>query len=76
MLTLLFIFFLRVSLPSVFFEHGLKISLHFELKVLGYYHSKDHPRESSSKALKLDLEAVRPDPLIPLEEYRYVLCFI
>jgi autophagy-related protein 2 len=76
MLKLLFFFFLRVSLPSVFFEHGLKISLHFELKVLGYYHSKDHPRESSSKALKLDLEAVRPDPLIPLEEYRYVLCFI
>ncbi|KAB1207098.1 Autophagy-related protein 2 [Morella rubra] len=38
--------------------------------VLGYYHSKNHPRESSSNALKLDLEAVRPDPLIPLEEYR------
>ncbi|KAK3025601.1 hypothetical protein RJ639_042099 [Escallonia herrerae] len=38
--------------------------------VLGYYQSKDHPRESSSKALKLDLEAVRPDPLTPLEEYR------
>ncbi|KAK3024510.1 hypothetical protein RJ639_043702, partial [Escallonia herrerae] len=38
--------------------------------VLGYYQSKDHPRESSSKALKLDLEAVRPHPLTPLEEYR------
>uniref|UniRef100_A0A2N9I0Q6 Autophagy-related protein 2 n=1 Tax=Fagus sylvatica TaxID=28930 RepID=A0A2N9I0Q6_FAGSY len=38
--------------------------------VLGYYDSKDHPRESSSKAFKLDLEAVRPDPLVPLEEYR------
>ncbi|XP_034681405.1 autophagy-related protein 2 isoform X10 [Vitis riparia] len=38
--------------------------------VLGYYHSKDHPRESSSKAFKLDLEAVRPDPSTPLEEYR------
>jgi len=38
--------------------------------VLGYYHSKDHPRESYSKAFKLDLEAVRPDPLTPLEEYR------
>ncbi|PON69112.1 Autophagy-related protein [Parasponia andersonii] len=29
----------------------------------------DHPQKSS-KAFKLDLEAVRPDPLIPLEEYR------
>ncbi|KAJ6896449.1 hypothetical protein NC651_022605 [Populus alba x Populus x berolinensis] len=39
-------------------------------QILGYYNSKDHPRESTSKAFKLDLEAVRPDPLIPLEEYR------
>ncbi|KAG6653101.1 autophagy-related protein 2-like isoform X1 [Carya illinoinensis] len=38
--------------------------------LLGYKHSKEHPRESSSKALKLELEAVRPDPFIPLEEYR------
>ncbi|RDX78353.1 Autophagy-related protein 2, partial [Mucuna pruriens] len=38
--------------------------------VLGYYHSKGHPRKSYSKAFKLDLEAVRPDPLTPLEEYR------
>lgn len=38
--------------------------------ILGYYHSKDHPRESSSKALKLNLEAVRPHPSTPLEEYR------
>ncbi|XP_022638752.1 autophagy-related protein 2 isoform X1 [Vigna radiata var. radiata] len=38
--------------------------------VLGYYHSKGHPRESFSKAFKLDLDAVRPDPLTPLEEYR------
>ncbi|CAL5387906.1 unnamed protein product [Camellia sinensis] len=38
--------------------------------VLGYYQSKSHPRKSSSKAFKLDLEAVRPDPLTPLEEYR------
>lgn len=44
--------------------------LFFEYKVLGYYDSKNHPRKSSSKAFKLDLEAVRPDPLIPLEEYR------
>ncbi|GMJ12773.1 PEROXISOME UNUSUAL POSITIONING 1, AUTOPHAGY 2 [Hibiscus trionum] len=38
--------------------------------VLRYYDSKDHPRESSSKAFKLDLEAVRPDCFTPLEEYR------
>ncbi|KAK2991508.1 hypothetical protein RJ640_016543 [Escallonia rubra] len=47
--------------------------------VLGYYQSKDHPRESSSKALKLDLEAVRPHPLTPLEEYRFIIgrvCFL
>ncbi|XP_065870946.1 autophagy-related protein 2 isoform X2 [Euphorbia lathyris] len=39
-------------------------------RVLGYYCSKDHPRESSSKALKLELETVRPNPVTPLEEYR------
>ncbi|GLT98314.1 hypothetical protein SLE2022_158230 [Rubroshorea leprosula] len=44
--------------------------------VLGYYNSKDHPRESSSKAFQLDLEAVRPDPLIPLEEYRLRIAFL
>ncbi|XVF67592.1 hypothetical protein PTKIN_Ptkin10aG0133500 [Pterospermum kingtungense] len=44
--------------------------------VLGYYYSKDHPRESSSKALKLDLEAVRPDPSTPLEEYRLRIAFL
>ncbi|KAJ8423303.1 hypothetical protein Cgig2_002566 [Carnegiea gigantea] len=38
--------------------------------VLGYYRSREHPRESSSKAFKLSLEAVRPDPMTPLEEYR------
>ncbi|KAI4295638.1 hypothetical protein L6164_035661 [Bauhinia variegata] len=38
--------------------------------VLGYYPAKGCPRESSSKAFRLDLEAVRPDPLTPLEEYR------
>ncbi|KAK7826810.1 autophagy-related protein 2 [Quercus suber] len=45
-------------------------------QVLGYYNSKDHPRESSSKAFKLDLEAVRPDPLVPLEEYRLRIAFL
>ncbi|XWS54815.1 hypothetical protein CRYUN_Cryun10bG0121600 [Craigia yunnanensis] len=44
--------------------------------VLGYYDSKDHPRESSSKALKMDLEAVRPDSFTPLEEYRLRIAFL
>ncbi|KAI4375988.1 hypothetical protein MLD38_013792 [Melastoma candidum] len=44
--------------------------------VLGYYNSKDHPRESYSKAFKMDLESVRPDPLIPLEEYRLSVAFL
>ncbi|KAK6946119.1 Vacuolar protein sorting-associated protein 13-like, N-terminal domain [Dillenia turbinata] len=39
-------------------------------QVLGLYHSRNHPRGSSSKAFKMDLEAVRPDPSTPLEEYR------
>ncbi|KAL0743227.1 hypothetical protein Bca4012_084740 [Brassica carinata] len=38
--------------------------------VLGYYNSKDHPRDSSSNAFKLELKAVRPDPDTPLEENR------
>ncbi|CAN0846557.1 Autophagy-related protein 2 [Linum grandiflorum] len=44
--------------------------------MLGYYHSKDHPRTTNAKALKLDLEVVRPDPLIPLEEYRLKVSFL
>ncbi|KAK1258092.1 hypothetical protein QJS04_geneDACA012280 [Acorus gramineus] len=44
--------------------------------VLGYYHSKRHPRESHTKAFKLDLEAIRPDPVIPLEEYRLRLALL
>ncbi|KAI7756012.1 hypothetical protein M8C21_011166, partial [Ambrosia artemisiifolia] len=40
------------------------------VQVLGYYQSKSRPRESRSRALKLDLESVRPHPSIPLEEYR------
>nr|XP_010932621.1 autophagy-related protein 2 isoform X1 [Elaeis guineensis] len=44
--------------------------------VLGYYHSKDHPRESCAKAFNLDLEAVRPDPSTPLEDYRLHLEFL
>ncbi|KVI01947.1 Autophagy-related, C-terminal [Cynara cardunculus var. scolymus] len=39
-------------------------------KVLGCYQSKDCPRESRSRALKVDLESVRPHPSTPLEEYR------
>ncbi|KAL3614201.1 hypothetical protein CASFOL_042275 [Castilleja foliolosa] len=38
--------------------------------VLSYYQSKKHPRKFSSKAVKLKLEAVRPDPLIRIEENR------
>ncbi|MCD7449539.1 hypothetical protein HAX54_000379 [Datura stramonium] len=44
--------------------------------VLGYYQSKGCLRKSSSKAFKLDLEAVRPDPAIPLEEYRLRIAFL
>lgn len=39
-------------------------------QILGCYQSKDRPRDSNSRALKLDLESVRPHPSIPLEEYR------
>ncbi|XP_057488102.1 autophagy-related protein 2-like isoform X2 [Actinidia eriantha] len=45
-------------------------------RVVGYYQSKDHPRKSSSKAFRLSLEAVRPDPLTPLEEYRLHIAFL
>ncbi|GFP84565.1 autophagy-related protein 2 [Phtheirospermum japonicum] len=38
--------------------------------MLGYYQSKKHPRKFSSKAVKLNVEAVRPDPLIRVEENR------
>ncbi|XP_075487391.1 LOW QUALITY PROTEIN: autophagy-related protein 2-like [Primulina tabacum] len=38
--------------------------------VLGYYRSKKHPRKFSTKAVKLNLDAVKPDPSIPLEENR------
>ncbi|XP_010521447.1 PREDICTED: autophagy-related protein 2 [Tarenaya hassleriana] len=44
--------------------------------VFGYYNSKDHPRETSSKVFKLDLKAVRPDPQTPLEEYRLRAAFL
>ncbi|XP_043709640.1 autophagy-related protein 2 [Telopea speciosissima] len=44
--------------------------------VLGDYHSKDRPRESSAKAFRLDLEAVRPDPFTPLEEYRLSIALL
>ncbi|KAM7252459.1 hypothetical protein ACFE04_024342 [Oxalis oulophora] len=44
--------------------------------VLGYYNSKTRPRESTSKALKLDIESVRPDPQTPLEEYRLRIAFL
>ncbi|XP_042010963.1 autophagy-related protein 2-like isoform X1 [Salvia splendens] len=44
--------------------------------VLGNYQSKKHPRKSSSKAVKLNLEAVRPDPSIHIEENRLRIAFL
>ncbi|KAK4784612.1 hypothetical protein SAY86_018980 [Trapa natans] len=44
--------------------------------VLGHYHSKRHPRESSSKAFIMDLEAIRPDSTIPIEEYRLCISLL
>ncbi|XP_072952830.1 autophagy-related protein 2 [Typha angustifolia] len=41
--------------------------------ILGCYNSKDYPRKSYSKALRLELETVRPDPQKPLEDYRLQL---
>lgn len=41
-------------------------------KILGRYSSKEYPRESCSKAFKLELESIRPEPPTPLEDYRYV----
>ncbi|KAJ4816705.1 Autophagy-related protein 2 [Rhynchospora pubera] len=41
--------------------------------VLGRYSSKDYPRESCSKAFKLELESIRPEPPTPLEDYRLQL---
>ncbi|KAL8541374.1 hypothetical protein ACS0TY_002578 [Phlomoides rotata] len=38
--------------------------------VLGNYQSRKHPRKFSSKAVKLNLEAVKPDPSIRIEENR------
>ncbi|CAA2991579.1 autophagy-related 2 [Olea europaea subsp. europaea] len=45
-------------------------------QVLGLDHSKKYPRKFSSKALKLDMEAVRPDPSIPLEENRLSIALL
>nr|KYP76347.1 Autophagy-related protein 2 [Cajanus cajan] len=60
---------LELALSGMKFQYDI-------FPVLGYYHSKGHPRESYSKAFKLDLEAVRPDPLTPLEEYRLNIAFL
>lgn len=49
----------------------------FYCKVLGNYQSKKNPRKFSSNAVKLNLEAVRPDPSIRIEENRCaVLAFL
>lgn len=39
-------------------------------QVMGYHHVPSRPRETSSQALKIDMDAVRPDPTDVLEEYR------
>ncbi|XP_022149292.1 autophagy-related protein 2 isoform X2 [Momordica charantia] len=66
----------RLSLSVQDFHlHDRSVDAPWKL-VLGYYNSKNHPRKSSSKALKLDLEAIRPDPSIPLEEYRLRIGFL
>nr|GEV27007.1 autophagy-related protein 2 [Tanacetum cinerariifolium] len=39
-------------------------------QVLGCYQTKNRPRDSRSRALKIELESVRPHPSTPLEEYR------
>ncbi|KAJ3694804.1 hypothetical protein LUZ60_000181 [Juncus effusus] len=41
--------------------------------VLGRYNSKEYIKESSSKAFKLEMESIRPEPPIPLEDYRLQL---
>lgn len=66
-----FIYFYHQNYSDWGLPNRLNLYFLLDLKVLGYYHSKDRPRKSSSKGFKLDLEAVRPDPLTPLEEYRY-----
>lgn len=38
--------------------------------VVGYHHVASRPRETSSQAIKIDMDAVRPDPTDVLEEYR------
>ncbi|KAG0629237.1 hypothetical protein M758_1G087800 [Ceratodon purpureus] len=38
--------------------------------VVGYHHVASRPRETSSQAVKIDMDAVRPDPSDVLEEYR------
>lgn len=69
----LHVFGVANSLPSIMLDLNSFFCL--MIKVLGYYQSKGCLRKSSSKAFKLDLEAVRPDPAIPLEEYRYIHYF-
>ncbi|CAM6061747.1 unnamed protein product [Sphagnum tenellum] len=44
--------------------------------VLGYHRTASQPRESSSQAMKIEMDAVRPDPVAPLEEYRLFLALL
>ncbi|KAL2619934.1 hypothetical protein R1flu_000139 [Riccia fluitans] len=44
--------------------------------VLSYNRSKARPRESSSQAVNFEMDAVRPNPTAPLEEYRLLITLL
>eukprot|EP00245_Coleochaete_scutata_P001805 TRINITY_DN1225_c0_g1_i4.p1 TRINITY_DN1225_c0_g1~~TRINITY_DN1225_c0_g1_i4.p1 ORF type:complete len:584 (+),score=89.76 TRINITY_DN1225_c0_g1_i4:230-1753(+) len=44
--------------------------------VLGYHRMPSQPRESNAPAVKVELDAVRPDPWAALEEYRLFLALL
>lgn len=56
----------RISSVSVHNESS------FDPQVVSYNRSKGRPRESSAQAVIIEMDAVRPDPTAPLEEYRCV----
>ncbi|BBN15299.1 autophagy-related protein 2 [Marchantia polymorpha subsp. ruderalis] len=44
--------------------------------VVSYNRSKGRPRESSAQAVIIEMDAVRPDPTAPLEEYRLLISLL
>lgn len=44
--------------------------------IMGHYRSASCPRESGSKALRVEMDAVRPNPASLLEEYRLLLALL